>query len=161
MSTDLTIRTDFRAGDLSFLISSHVEYYQRELGYTLEIEYFVAKNAVEFYKQYQPDRSRIWIVEQAGRRVGSLVLQDRGAVAQLRYFIVLPEVQGRGIGQTLMDAFQAFAREKGYTAAYLWTTGEQSVAVNLYEKTGFGLTEQKAANGFGWPLVELRYALAL
>jgi len=161
MLSDIQIRTDLKAGDLSFIIGYHTEYYHRELGYTEMFEYYVAKNAVEFYERYQPDRSRIWIVEAEGRRVGSLVLLDRGSAAQLRYFILRPEVRGQGLGSQLMTTFLAFARAKGYTSVYLWTTEERAIAVNLYERFGFRLTEENPSDSFGKPLVERKYELGL
>ncbi|MEM1357247.1 MAG: GNAT family N-acetyltransferase [Bacteroidota bacterium] len=114
----MKIRTDLRIGDLSFLQQSHTEFYYREYQYTVPFEYYVGKAISEFYESYTPERSRIWIVEKAGRRVGSLVLQDRGTTAQLRFFLLLPEVQGKGIGGQLLQHFLDFCQEKEYESAY-------------------------------------------
>lgn len=154
----MTIRTQLLPGDLSFLISSHTDFYVREHGYTDKFEYYVAKSAVEFYEAYQPEESRIWIVEEdKGLRVGSLVLQHRGTAAQLRYFLLLPAAQGQGVGGRLLSMFQAYCQEKGYSSAYLWTTAEQEVAGRLYQSRGFQLVEEKPSEAFGKPLVEQRY----
>ncbi|MFT5998220.1 MAG: GNAT superfamily N-acetyltransferase [Neolewinella sp.] len=151
-------RTHLLPGDLSFLISAHTEYYHRELGYTEKFEYIVAKSAVEFYEDYDPERSRIWIVENdAGERQASLVLHDRRTAAQLRYFLILPDLQGKGLGRGLLGQFMAFAREKGYLSSYLWTTEDQVVAVRLYESFGYRLVEERPSSSFGKPLIDRRY----
>jgi peptidyl-dipeptidase Dcp len=156
----MKIRTTLLPGDLSFLISSHTEYYSRELGYTEKFEYYVAKSAVEFYEAYVPNRSRIWIVEdEKGQRLASLVLQERGLEAQLRYFLILPEFQGKGLGRKLLNQFMAFAREKGYLSSYLWTTEEQEVAVQLYESFGYRMVEELPSSTVGKPLIERKYEL--
>jgi peptidyl-dipeptidase Dcp len=158
----MKIRTTLLPGDLSYLISAHTEYYSRELGYTEKFEYYVAKSAVEFYEVYDPNRSRIWVAEdEHGQRLASLVLQDRGVAAQLRYFLILPESQGRGLGRKLLNQFMVFAREKGYRSSYLWTTEEQEVAVKLYESFGYRLVEERPSSSFGKPLIERKYELEL
>ena len=158
----MKIRTTLLPGDLSFLISSHTEFYNRELGYTEKFEYYVAKSAVEFYETYAPERSRIWIVEdEEGQRLASLVLQDRGLAAQLRYFLILPEFQGKGLGKKLLNQFMAYAQEKEYRSSYLWTTEEQEVAVGLYESFGYRLVEERPSSSFGKPLIERKYELEL
>ncbi|MEM9259286.1 MAG: GNAT family N-acetyltransferase [Bacteroidota bacterium] len=155
----MKIRTDLRVGDLSFLQQSHTEFYYREYQYTVPFEYYVGKAISEFYESYTPERSRIWMVEKAGRRVGSLVLQDRGTAAQLRFFLLLPEVQGEGIGKSLLQQFLAFCRDKGYQSAYFWTTDEQLAAGHLYRSVGFQVTEEKESMNFGRKTLEQRYEL--
>jgi peptidyl-dipeptidase Dcp len=151
-------RTHLLPGDLSFIISAHTEYYNRELGYTEKFEYVVAKSAVEFYEDYDPERSRIWIVENdAGDRQASLVLHERGTAAQLRYFLILPGLQGKGLGRDLLHQFITYAREKGYLSSYLWTTEEQEVAIRLYESFGYRLVEERASSAFGKPLIDRKY----
>ncbi|WP_020566831.1 GNAT family N-acetyltransferase [Neolewinella persica] len=154
----MKIRTTLLPGDLSFIISAHAEYYHRELGYTEKFEYVVAKSAVEFYEAYDPKRSRIWIIEDdAGERQASLVLHDRGRAAQLRYFLILPKFQGKGLGRKLLHLFMAFTREKGYLSSYLWTTDDQEIAVRLYESFGYRLVEERPSSAFGKPLMDRKY----
>ncbi|HVS96459.1 MAG TPA: GNAT family N-acetyltransferase, partial [Puia sp.] len=84
-----------------------------------------------------------------------------GDSLQLRYFILLPEYRGRGLGRRLMDLFMIFLREAGYQRAYLWTTNEQQAAISLYTRYGFVLVEEKQSAAFGKPLIEQRYELSL
>lgn len=155
----MNIRTGLQAGDLSFLQQSHAEFYFREYQYAIPFEYYVGKAISEFYESYTPERSRIWIVEKEGRRLGSLVLQDRGTAAQLRFFLILPEAQGQGLGKTLLQQFLTFCQAKGYQSAYFWTSNEQLVAGRLYRSVGFRVVEEQESTTFGRKVLEQRYEL--
>ncbi len=50
---------------------------------------------------------------------------------------VSPPFQGRGIGQTLLDALHRRAAELGYGTLHLDTTVGQTAARRLYEKNGY------------------------
>lgn len=155
----MNIRTNLQPGDLSFLLSSHTEHYLKEHGYTVPFEYYVGKAINEFYENYDPTRSCIWIVEENGYRLGSLVLQDRGTTAQLRLFLLLPAARGHGVGKALLRSFIAFCKEKTYRSAYFWTTDEQLAAARLYRSVGFQITEERTSETFGRPILEQRYEL--
>ena len=155
----MNIRTDLQPGDLSFLISSHTEHYLKVHGYATPFENIIAKAVVEFYESYDPDQSRIWIVEENGYRLGSLLLQDRGKEAHLRMFLLLPDARGSGIGRELLRRFIAFCHDKNYVSAYFWTTDEQVAAGKLYRSFGFRVTEEQVSEAFGRPLLNQRYEL--
>jgi len=50
---------------------------------------------------------------------------------------VAPDLQGRGIGQTLLDRLHIRAAELGYGTLYLDTTVQQVAAQRLYERNGY------------------------
>ncbi len=159
---DVSIRTDLRPGDIGMVVHLHGAFYGREYGYGIQFETYVAQGLHEFYAQYDPARDRVWICEHASRIIGSLLLMHRGPdCAQLRYFLVLPEFQGIGLGKRLMELFMGFLTERGYRSAYLWTVDELPVAAALYRRFGFRLTEEKPSAAFGKPLHEQRYDLVL
>jgi GNAT superfamily N-acetyltransferase len=160
--SDIVIRTELRPGDLGCVMYLHGSFYGRQYGYGIQFETYVAGGLQEFYEQYDPLRDRFWLCEHQGRMIGSLLLMHRGeSAAQLRYFMVLPEYQGMGLGKRLMELFMEFLRQKGYRSAYLWTVDELPVAAALYRRHGFVLTEEKPSTAFGKPLVEQRYAWVL
>jgi len=86
---------------------------------------------------------------------------NRGESVQLRYFLVLPEYRGFGLGKKLMVLFTEFLIQCGYKSAYLWTTNELHSASHLYIKHGFKLTEEKNSEVFGKNVIEQRYDLYL
>ena len=57
--------------------------------------------------------------------------------AQITRMRVAPGLQGRGIGQRLLDALHRRASELGYETLRLDTTVQQAAAQRLYEKNGY------------------------
>ncbi|MBS1606583.1 MAG: MarR family transcriptional regulator [Bacteroidetes bacterium] len=158
----VTIRTDMRPGDLGYVIHLHGRLYKEEQNFGIGFEAYVAQGLAEFYKQYDSQKDRVWICEQKDKMVGFLALMHRGEqTAQLRYFLLLPECRGLGMGKQLMECFMSCLRERDYRHCYLWTTSEQATAIALYRRYGFVLTEEKASSTFGKQLDEQKYELSL
>jgi GNAT superfamily N-acetyltransferase len=165
---EIAIRTELRPGDIGYVTYLHGALYSREYGYGLQFESYVARGLCEFYETYNPERNRIWVCEHKrsspadnDRMIGFLLLMDRGAAAQLRYFLIEPEYRGIGLGAKLLDLYMEFLNQCGYKSSYLWTTHELYTAAFLYKRLGFHLTEEKESTSFGKRLVEQRYELLL
>lgn len=155
---DVKIRTNLQSGDIGYITYMHGVFHQKECGYGLSFESYVAEGLHEFYKNYNPDKERIWICEHNNKIIGSLLLMDRGNdIAQLRYFILEPEYRKMGLGKRLMDLFTRFLKAKNYKRCYLWTTNELEAAASLYKKYGFTLAEEKESTDFGKKVIEQRY----
>jgi GNAT superfamily N-acetyltransferase len=58
-------------------------------------------------------------------------------VAEVKRMRVRPGLQGRGYGQTLLDALHGRAAELGYSRLRLETTVQQRAAQNLYFRNGY------------------------
>lgn len=157
---EVTIRIRLAPGDLGYIAYLHGRIYDLESGYGLGFESYVLKGLGEFGQEFDPERDRVWICEDGEGIVGFLAGVSHGDSLQLRYFILLPEYRGRGLGRRLMDLFIAFLRDRGYHHAFLWTTNEQHAAIALYSKYGFRLTEEKESSGFGKRLIEQKYELS-
>jgi len=158
---DISIRTELRPGDIGYAIFLHGALYSREYNYELQFESYVAKGLCEFYEKYNPARNRVWVCEYENKIIGFLLLMDRGESAQLRYFLIEPEYRGIGLGSKLMNLYMDFLHKCGYRQSYLWTTHELHIAIALYKRFGFQLTEEKESTAFGKPLTEQRYDLIL
>ena len=158
---DISIRTELRPGDIGGILSMHGRLYYKEFGYTGSFEMYVAQSLVEFVELYHPERNRIWVCEHRDRMIGTLVLLDRGEVAQLRYFLLEPEYRGFGLGSKLLDQFMECLHLCSYKSSYLWTTEQQLTAAKLYKRYGYELTEEKSSTAFGVSLIEQRYDLIL
>lgn len=158
---DVTIRTELRPGDIGYVIYMHGHLYNKEYNYGIEFETYVASGLVEFYKQYDRRKDRVWICEHKNKIVGFLLSMHRGDAAQLRYFILEPGYRGIGLGNKLMNLYIDHLKQCNYKAAYLWTTDELLISAHLYQKFGFKLTEQKPSTAFGKPVNEQRYDLVL
>jgi GNAT superfamily N-acetyltransferase len=158
---EITIRTELRPGDLGYVTYLHGILYSREYGYGIEFESYVAAGLHEFYQGYDPLRNRVWVCEHDGRMIGFMLLMARGTAAQLRFFVILPEYRGIGLGKKLMELYMEFFRLCGYKSSYLWTTHELDAAASLYLRHGFKLVEEKESTAFGKPLFERKYELAV
>lgn len=156
--SNLTIRHELRPGDIGNVVHLHGAMYSTEYNYGITFESYVASGLAEFYQQYDPQRDKVWIVEDDGKMVGFVSLMHRGErVAQLRYYFLLPPYRGMGLGKKLMEDFMQCLDERGYDHCYLWTTDELPAAASLYKRYGFNLTEEKASDEFGKRVVEQRY----
>lgn len=159
---NIRVRTNLQPGDIGYITYLHGLLYSQDFEYGISFEAYVAKGLYEFYDQYDEGKDRAWICEHEGRIVGCLVLMHREAdLAQLRYFLILPEYRGSGLGNQLMQWYVDFLREKEYKGSYLWTTHELVAAATLYKRFGFRLTEEHESTTFGKPLREQRYDLLL
>ena len=155
--SDISIRTTLQPGDIGYVTYLHGHLYQKEYGYGISFEAYVAWGLHEFYERYEPARNRVWVCEHAGKIIGFLLLMERGEAAQLRYFIIEQEYRGIGLGKKLMELYMDFLKSSGYKSSYLWTTHELEAAASLYTRHGFKLTEEKESTTFGKPLKEQRY----
>jgi ribosomal protein S18 acetylase RimI-like enzyme len=158
---DISIRTEFRSGDLGYVIYLHGKLYKEEYGYGLQFESYVAESLHEFYEQYNPANSRVWMCEHQGRIIGFLFLMNRKEAAQLRYFLIEPDYRGIGLGRKLMDLYMEFLKACDYKKSYLTTTHELYAASHLYKTYGFKVTDEKQSDAFGKPLKEQRYDLVM
>ena len=158
---DINIRTSIKPGDIGYITYLHGDVYEREYGFGLEFEAYVAETLAEFIRQFDVAKDRVWICEYETRIIGFLSMYGRENQAQLRYFILLPEFRGIGLGKKLMSLFVDSMKECQFSNAYLLTTERLKAAVGLYEKFGFTLIEERKSIGFSVPETELRYELQL
>jgi ribosomal protein S18 acetylase RimI-like enzyme len=158
---DISIRTELQAGDIGYVTYLHGILYKIEYNYGINFEAYVARGLHEFYEQYDPSNNRVWVCEHNRKIVGFLLLMNRGNAAQLRYFIIVPEYRGIGLGKKLMGLYMDFLRQCGYESSYLLTTHELYTAAYLYKKYGFKLKEEKDSTSFGKALKENMYTLEL
>lgn len=158
---EITIRTILEPGDLGFIIQAHAELYHHEYSYGPRFERYVIQGVDEFVAKYDSTRSRVWMCEHHRSRIGFICLMDRGKEAQLRFFFILPEYRGLGLGNKMVRHFLEFIKEVGYSSCYLLTTNDQIEAANLYRKYGFELVGEEPLRSFGDGLIEQRYSLKL
>ncbi|MBY5951062.1 GNAT family N-acetyltransferase [Algoriphagus marincola] len=158
----ITIRNELKAGDLGQVAALHGRIYFEEHGFEMGFEAYVMESLLEFYRQYDPARDKVWVVEADGEMVGFLLLMHRqDEQAQLRYFILEKKYRGMGLGKKLMQEWIDFYKEKGYKGAFLYTTSGLDPAVSLYERFGFKKVSQIKSRNFGVPLLEMLYQLKL
>ena len=67
---------------------------------------------------------------------GSFRPHDDGAVEIKRMFVA-PAARRRGVARAVIAELEAWARERGFTAAILETGDRQAEAIALYERCGY------------------------
>jgi ribosomal protein S18 acetylase RimI-like enzyme len=89
-----------------------------------------------------------WVIEDAGRIVGVVVLEETQAGFVLDNVAVLPGCQGRGHGRALVEFAEAEARRRGYGAIHLYTHALMTENIALYGRLGFIETRRISEKGY-------------
>ena len=158
---DVTIRTDLRPGDVGYVTYLHGTLYAAEFGWDHTFEAYVAGPLSEFAKT-RNERERIWVVESKGIVAGSIAIVEASKdEAQLRWFLIHPDLRGKGIGRLLMAEAIQFCKESGYARVFLGTERRLRTAARIYESFGFQLTDENTHELWGAVVTEQRYELNL
>ncbi|WP_197528736.1 bifunctional helix-turn-helix transcriptional regulator/GNAT family N-acetyltransferase [Maridesulfovibrio salexigens] len=132
-----------------------------EYGLRAEDGFAVGDPSVDHMSSVYADKgSRYWVVEYKGQVVGGggvAALQGgSGNVCELQKMYFTSECRGRGLGRRLVLMALEFARNFGYEACYLETTGELREAISLYKALGFEM-QKDSLGDTGHDVCELRY----
>jgi GNAT superfamily N-acetyltransferase len=156
------ILREARAGDMSWVVERNGHVYTQEFGWNWGIEGVVCEVVGGFIRDFDPAKERCWIAERDGRRVGCVALvRESDDTARLRLLLVDAAGRGAGLGERLVDACIAFARERGYREIVLWTHADLLAARKLYARAGFELTESVEEETFGKTGVNETWRLGL
>jgi ribosomal protein S18 acetylase RimI-like enzyme len=164
VSPEPSIRRELRGGDLGSIVAHHGRVYGEEYGVDPSFEGHVASSVARAVARGFPSRREaICLVELDGVHAGSLALTDEGnGEAAIRWFVLSPEVRGRGLGRRLLGEVLARAAEVGYTRVSLETFSELEAAAHLYRDHGFELVSADAAPRWGRDRITYqRYELGL
>jgi RimJ/RimL family protein N-acetyltransferase len=160
---DVTL-SGYIPGAIGRIVELHGRYYHEYWGFDLFFESKVATELSEFLCRFNEARDGFWVASVEGSIIGSIAIDglnydSKGA--HLRWFIVAPENQGQGIGNTLIKEAIEFCKRKEFNRVYLWTFGGLDAARHLYEKFGFKLSEQHEGNQWGEKVMEQMFELSL
>ena len=158
----MQIRTNIQPGDLGYVISLHGLLYAQEYGLDHTFEGYVASGVGEFGKSFDQRKDCLWLAEDYGQIAASIAIAGQtDQTAQLRWFLVAPDVRGRGLGRQLLTAALDFCRAREFRSVFLWTLSDLKGAARLYQQAGFRRTEHKTHEIWGAVRTEERYDLTL
>lgn len=147
-------------GVIGKIVELHATYYHENWGFDISFEIQVARELAEFLECFIPGRDGLWVAKHRGEFTGSVAIDGSLALeegARLRWFIVEPSLQGRGIGGRLLREAMAFCRKAGHGKVFLWTFRGLDAARKLYEREGFRLSEEHLIHKWGGQIVEQRF----
>jgi GNAT superfamily N-acetyltransferase len=158
VSAEPTIRRELRPGDLGAIIAHHGRLYPSERGVDASFEAHVAASVAAAADRpgWPRETEAVWIVELDGEHAGSLALTDEGGgLAMLRWFVLDPQLRGRGLGRRLIAELLELAERIGYERIALETFSELRAAGHLYRSFGFEVVS--AETGPRWGRAEITY----
>ena len=89
-----------------------------------------------------------WVLEDAGRVFGILVLEETPEGFLLDNIAVMPDSQGKGFGRALIDFAEAEARRLGFGEIHLYTHALMTENIALYRRIGFVETHRGSEKGY-------------
>jgi ribosomal protein S18 acetylase RimI-like enzyme len=101
-----------------------------------------------------------WVLQDAARVVGLLVLEDRPDALLLDNVAVRPECQGAGHGRALMAFTATEARRRGFRRIVLYTHVLMTENQELYRRIGYVETRRVTEHGFDRVYMQLDLAPA-
>ncbi len=85
----------------------------------------------------------IYLLEESGRLLGLLVVEDLGSALEIFAVAVDPAHRGRGIGRRLMDEAEALARQLGLAEVRLYTNSLMRGNVAFYKALGYAVFDRR------------------
>ena len=98
------------------------------------------RDAVEVETYYWQTGGEFWVVEQAGRIVGTggyLPIERGENAVEIRKMYLLPAARGQGLGRYLLNELEQATAAKGFGEVWIETASVLAEAVKLYERNGY------------------------
>ncbi len=154
----------YRPGALGWVTELHGSYYAEHWGFDVRFEAEVAREMAAFLLRFDPEYDGFWLAMAKARILGSITIdggENPAAGARLRWFVLAPESQGRGIGKLLMREAMAFCRRKAFHRVYLHSFAGLDTARYLYETCGFRLIAAHQDDDWGSLITHQTFELLL
>ena len=138
--------TGYVPGALGRITELHGSYYAKHWDLGLYFEAKVAAELAAFLSRFDAAHDGAWFASEYGEIVGGVFIDGKDADtvgARLRWFILDPAYQGRGIGSRLINEAVEFCKRAGFRRVYLTTFAGLNTARHLYEKKGFRLCAEE------------------
>jgi GNAT superfamily N-acetyltransferase len=162
---DLVVRRDLRPGDVDAIVDLHDRVYQAEYGAS-ETWIQTIRSAIEraVHRGWPRERAlgSVWLVQRHGRLVGSLALVLQcPRVGNLDWFVLDPDVRGRGLGRWLIADLIAEAGASRMERLKVETFSKLTAAARIYRAAGFSVVWQQETDWQGERVIHQLYQLKL
>lgn len=161
-ATSVTVRRELRPGDAAGIADLHDRVYRAEYGLDGHFRASVARGIERALADGWPGRSgSVWLVDGDDQLRGSLGLTVDAAVGRVRWFVLAPELRGRGLGRSLIAELVAEARAAGARRLELETFSALRAAAQIYRGVGFRVVRESVTDQWGPEINYQRYELEL
>jgi ribosomal protein S18 acetylase RimI-like enzyme len=125
--------------------------------WTLDV--MIAEEQCRFFRSFDSGRDRVWVAMDGDLPRGALTIEGPRpgtgkSAARLRFFILDPDLRGRGLGRTMLRKAMQYCGAAGYRTVYLTTLADLDSALHLYQQEGFVVTSQSEEAFHGSRYVE-------
>lgn len=151
-------------GVIGQIVAQHAVYYHRHWGLDASFEIQMASELTSFIADFEETRDGLWVASTPEGLIGSVAIDGKNARtegARLRWFLVEPKYQGRGLGKRLIGLAIDHCRQVGYRRVCLWTFHGLQTARSLYEREGFSLALEHEQAQWGKVIREQKFVLVL
>jgi ribosomal protein S18 acetylase RimI-like enzyme len=160
---NVAVRRTLRPGEADGIASLHDRVYRGEYGLDGRHRADVARGLEQAVVAGWPEHSgAVWVIDGAGQLAGSLGLTvaDEG-VGQVRWFVLEPELRGRGLGRRLVAELVEEARAAGLRRLVLETFSALTAAAHIYRGVGFRVVWEERTDKWGPEITYQGYELEL
>jgi ribosomal protein S18 acetylase RimI-like enzyme len=150
------IATDADLDAIATLVNSAYRGDSSRAGWTTEADYLEGQrtDAERLREQLAatPGAVMLTLRDDDGALLGSVWLEPRGAeVWYLGMFTIRPDLQARGLGRTLLDEAERFARGRGARRMRISVIQLRGPLIAWYERRGFRATGESVPFPYGDP----------
>lgn len=93
-----------------------------------------------------------YLAEKNNKIIGTAAIKKiNNKTLKLKRMYVIPSVQGKGVGQVLMNKIMDFCIKNKYKRIILTTYKEMSKGINFYKKNGFAIVKNPSNEFFTHP----------
>lgn len=131
-----------------------IDYYARCHGFNSAFADERRRDIGQFMAEHDASRDGVWLLVDGGSILGSIAIDARGEVPELRWFIVHEALHGQGWGRRLMQCAMDHCRLR-HERVVLHTFSALADARRLYEASGFTqVGGESVYTGYGAPIVD-------
>jgi GNAT superfamily N-acetyltransferase len=161
--SDSTLCRMLRPGDADAIVELHDQVYRAGYGVDERFTSSVAKSVNAAVERGWPEQGgAVWLIDDRGRLAGSLALtHESPGCGRIRWFVLAPEVRGRGLGRQLINELLAEARAEGLQRLELETFSALTTAAKIYRSVGFQLVWERETDWWGPAIVYQRYEMRI
>ncbi len=154
---DVIIRRELQPGDAEGIIDLHDRIYSAGYGLDQRSRAYVTESVQRARARGWPEREGgVWLIERDGELQGTLALTlESYRVGQVHWFVLVPDLRGRGLGRALIAELVAEARDAGLERVELETFSALTAAARIYREVGFRVVWEREGDQWG-PLVRFQ-----